>query len=75
MNVCVKKKYSGDGGNEQRTFIQDANFGWENIQNEPQRHLANGITQYEYLKSLGSRLGGQARCLLDNYIAKWDYKD
>ena len=37
------------------------------------KQLGNSIAQYEYLESLGPKLGGQARRLLDNYIEKWDY--
>ena len=39
------------------------------------KQLGNGISQYEYLESLGPKLGGQARRLMDNYIDKWDYRD
>ena len=39
------------------------------------KQLGNGISQYEYLESLGPKLGGLARRLLDNYVDKWDYRD
>ena len=75
MNPIQDKKYSGDGGNEQRIFIKDARIGWRQVLNNPKLHLSNGITQYEYLETLGPRLGGQARQLLDNFIDRWDFHD
>ena len=75
MNPVSDKKYTGDGSNEQRIFIKDARIGWRNLLNDPMKQLANGIAQYEYLESLGPRMGGQARRLLDNFIDKWDYRD
>ena len=73
-NLC-KKKYTGDGSNEQRIFIKDARIGWRSLLSDPMKQLGNGFAQYEYLESLGPKLGGQARRLLDNYIDKWDYRD
>ena len=29
MNLMTQKKYTSDGGNEQRYFIKDAKFGWK----------------------------------------------
>ena len=75
MNTIQEKKYTGDGGNEQRIFIKDARIGWRQVLNDAKLHLSNGITQYEYLETLGPRLGGRARRLLDNFIDKWDYHD
>ena len=75
MNSVNDKKFTGDGSNEQRIFIKDASIGWRNLLNDPMKQLANGIAQYEYLESLGPRMGGQARRLLDNFIDKWDYRD
>ena len=68
-NLC-EKKYIGDGTNEQRIFIKDARMGWRSLLRDPMKQSGNGIAQYEYLESLGPRLGGQARRLLDNYIGK-----
>ena len=73
-NLC-EKKYIGDGSNEQRIFIKDARIGWRSLLSDPMKQLGNGIAQYEYLESLGPKLGGQASRLLDNYIDKWDYRD
>ena len=66
MNSIAEKKYIGDGGNAHRIFIQDAQVGWKHILNDPNRHVSNGVSQYEYLESLLNRLGGQACRLLDN---------
>ena len=56
-------------------FIKDARIGWRSLLSDPMKQLGNGISQYEYLESLWSKLGGQARRLLYNYIDKWDYRD
>ena len=73
-NLC-EKKYTGDGSNEQRIFIKDARIGWRSLLSDPKKQLGNGIAEYEYLESLGPKLGGQARRLLDNCIDKWDNRD
>ena len=75
MNPVREKKYTGDGGNEHRIFIKDARIGWRLVLSDPSKHLSNGITQYEYLESLGPRLGGETRRLLDNYVDRWDYRN
>ena len=69
----AEPKYTGDGGNAQRIFIKDAQVGWKNILDDLNRHLSNGASQYAYLESILNRLGGQARRLLDLYLAKWDW--
>ena len=73
-NLC-EKKYTRDRSNEQKIFIKDARIGWRSLLSDLMKQLGNGIAQYEYLESLGPKLGGQARRLLDNYIDKWDYRD
>ena len=70
MNTISEMKYSGDGGNAQRIFIKDAQVGWKEILNDPQRHLG-GVAQYDYMESPCNRLSGQARRLLDNFLDKW----
>ena len=75
MSYLCEKKYTGDGGNEQRIFFKDARIGWRSLLSDPMKQLGNGISHYEYLESLGPKLGGRARRLLDNYIDKWDYRD
>ena len=75
MSNLYEKKYTRDGSNEQRIFIKDARIGWRSLLSDPKKQLGHGISKYEYLESLGPKLGGQARRLLDNYIDKWDYRD
>ena len=58
MSNVSKKKYTGDGSNEQRIFIKDARIGWRTLLSDPMKQLTNGIDQYEYLESLGPKLGG-----------------
>lgn len=75
MTAIVDKKYTSDGSNEQRIFIKDARIGWRSLLNDPMKELGHGIALYEYLKSLGPKLGGQARRLLDNSVDRWDYRN
>ena len=56
-NLC-EKKYTVDGSNEQRIFIKDARIGSRTLLFEPMKQPGNGIAQYEYLESLGPKLGG-----------------
>ena len=64
--------YDGDGGNAQAEFIQDAEVGWEQVLNNAELHRTNGVTQYEFLKSLLGKLRGQAKKLLSLYLKNWD---
>ena len=75
MNSINEMKDMGDRGNEHQIFTKDARIGWRILLNNFTKHLSNEIAQYEYLESLGSRLGGQARRLLDNFSERWDYRD
>ena len=50
-------------------------MGWNNILEDLNRHPFNGASQYKYLESILNRLGGQARRLLDLYLARWDWRD
>ena len=38
----------------------------------PNRHTFNGVTQYDYLETVGAKLGGQAKRLLDNFVDRRD---
>ena len=69
----TRQKYIGDGGNEKRVLIKDAKIGWEVVVVNPNRHLANGVTQYDYAKTLRMKLGDQARLVLDNFSDKWGH--
>ena len=75
MNSINEKMDMGEGGNEEQIFTKDAWIGWRILLNNPTKHLPNGIAQYEYLESLGSRLGGQVRRLLVNFNERWDYRN
>ena len=46
MNTIAEMKYTGDVGNAQRIFMQDAQVGWKAILNDPQRQLDGGVAQY-----------------------------
>ena len=47
------------------------------VQSDPNRHLAEGVTQYNYSEYLGMKLSGQARHVLENFLKifldKWDH--
>ena len=66
MSNLSEKKYTGDSSNEHRIFMKDARIGWRTLLCDPMKQFGNGLSQYEYLESLGPKLGGQARRLLDN---------
>ena len=72
MAPVVDHKYDGNGGNEQRIFIKDAKIGWKAIIADATKHVSVGFTQFDYWETLGAKLGGQARRVLDNYVEKWD---
>ena len=46
------KLYDGDGGNAQTEFILDSEVGWEQVVNNPNLHVTEGVSEYEYLKTL-----------------------
>ena len=66
MSITLDGIYNGDGGNEHRVFIKYSRFGWKAILADPNRHLSNGVTQYDYVETSGQKLGGRARRVLGN---------
>ena len=64
MSITVDKKYNGDGGNEHSIFIEDSRIGWKAILADPNRHLLNGVSQYDYVETLGPKMVGRARLKL-----------
>ena len=73
MAMTLEKKCTGDGGNKKRIFIKDVRIGSKDVLADPNRHLANGVTQCDYVETMGMKLGGQARRVLNNFIDKWDH--
>ena len=71
--VTKSDKYCGEGGNPQRFFIADANKGWSDLKADASKHLIVGQTQLDCIKSLGSKMDGQARRVLENFVATWDF--
>ena len=63
-SVNTAKMYDGDGGNAQTEFILDSEVGWEQVVNNPNLHVTEGVSKYEYLKTLLPKLTGQAKKLL-----------
>ena len=72
--VNSAKLYDGDGGNAQTEFILDSEVGWEQVVNNPNLHVTEGVSQYEYLKTLLPKLMGQAKKLLTLYLREWDWR-
>ena len=56
--VNAVKLYDGDGGNAQTEFILDSEVGWEQDVNNPILHVTEGVSQYEYLKTMLPKLTG-----------------
>ena len=74
-NSSFTQLYDGDGGNAQVEFIMEAETGWEQLMDDPQRHRTRGGSKYDYMKSLMPKLGGQAKKNLSDYLKKWDWKN
>ena len=68
------KLYDGDGGNAQIEFILDSEVGWEQVVNNPNLHVTEGVSEYEYLKTLLPKLTRQAKKLLTLYLKEWDWR-
>ena len=75
MSSVLAMKYDGTGITAQRIFIKDARVVWEAILSDLNKHLMFRFTQFDYLETLGAKLTGQARRILDNWVEKWDYKN
>ena len=60
--------YTGKGGKVQEVFIRKARRGWVDLKKDTQRHLSEGVSQYEYLQELGDLMDGQAARLLEEFI-------
>ena len=67
--------YSGKPGIQQEQFFRQAREGWVDLQEDTQRHITRGQTQYEYIKKLGTLTFGQAKRLLNDFVDSWDPKD
>ena len=59
----------------QELFFRHARQGWEDLQEDTQRRITRGQSQYEYIKKLGALTTGQAQRLLDEFVNSWDHKD
>ena len=73
-SVNAAKLYDGDGGNAQTEFILDSEVGWAQVVNNPNLHVTEGVSEYEYLKTLLPKLTGQAKKLLTLYLKEWDWR-
>ena len=65
-SVNVVKLYDGDGGNAQTEFILDTEVGWEQVVNNPNLHVTEGVSQYEYSKRIawsGVRFTSSGQCM------------
>ena len=70
--VNTAKLYDGDGGNAQTKFTLDSEVGWEQVVNNPNLHVTEGVSEYEYLKTLLPKLTGEAKKSLTLYLKEWD---
>ena len=73
-SVNAVKLYDGDRGNVQTEFILDTEVGWEQVVNNPNLHVIEGVSQYEYSKTLLPKLTGQAKKVLTLYLKEWDWR-
>ena len=73
--LATESLYSRKPGIQQEQFFRHAREGWVDLQEDTQRHITWGQTQYEYLKKLGTLTTGQAKRLLNEFVDSWDPKD
>ena len=73
--LATESLYSGKPGIQQEEFFRQAREGWVDLQEDTQRHLTRGQTQYEYLKKVGALTSGQAKRLLNEFVDSWNPKD
>ena len=73
--LATESLYSGKPGIHQEEFFRQARDGWVDLQEDTQRHLTRGQTQYEYLKKVGCLTSGQAKRLLNDFVDSWNPKD
>ena len=52
--LATKSMYLGKPGIQQELVFRQAREGWVDLQEDTQRHITRGQTQYEYLKKLGA---------------------
>ena len=69
------EKYWGEGGNAQQIFTCNARLGWNDVKNDVAKHAIKGYTQFDYVQSLGAKMEGQARRVLENFVELWDHTD
>ena len=51
--LATESLYSGKPGIQHEEFFRQAREGWVELQEDTQRHITMGQTQYEYLKKWG----------------------
>ena len=71
----MRALYDGNGGEKQRTSIKNTQIGWMDIKMDSQLHIIEGVSQFEYLESLGAKLIREARQALDTFLDKWNRGD
>ena len=75
MALTIDEKYVGDGDSKQRILIKDVHIWWKAVRTDPNRHLALGVTQYDYSESLESKMRGQAKRVPDKVLDSWDHNN
>ena len=74
MILATESLYSGKPGIQQEEFFRQAREGWVDLQEDTQKHITRGQTQYEYLRKLGALTTGQAKRLLNEFVDSWNPK-
>ena len=75
MILDTESLYSGKPGIQQEEFFRQAREGWVELQEDTQRHITRGHTQYEYLKKVGTLTSGQAKRLPNEFVDSWNPKN
>ena len=53
LQADMSTSYDGNRGAE-RTFIRDSEIDQKDIKRDSEKHVIEGVSEYEYLESLGS---------------------
>ena len=65
--------YDGNSGPDQRSFIKNTKIAWKMHKRDASMHASEGVEQYDFLEELGTKVEGEARDVLDQFLDKWNW--
>ena len=54
-------------------FILNTKIGWKRLKKDSSKHAFEGVSQYEYLEDVTTKLSEEARGVLDRYLPIWKW--